>query len=172
MITGPGLGGGISAGGRGQAARRRSSMQLAEDAGFFPSVFATTPNPMRSKRPAGELGPRYTITYTMPGPNGVRTSSCRISTLREAEPGDATRRRASATSAAERTVGGWYVASHALKDELVAAGLPESAPPAGELGDSLDGHRGRCGSARPAWLRSQRCSLARRRWPGGRHATT
>ena len=48
-------------------------MQIAEDAGFFPSVFVTTPNPMLSERPQGELGPRYTITYAMPGPSGVES---------------------------------------------------------------------------------------------------
>jgi hypothetical protein len=55
-ITGPGLGDGITLAGEGQLGGERL-MQLAEAAGFFPALFATTPNPMRTARPAGELGP-------------------------------------------------------------------------------------------------------------------
>src|SRR3712207_5238447 len=44
--------------------------RLAEASGFYPAVFGQTPNPMEPRRPAGDLGPRYTITYIMPGPDG------------------------------------------------------------------------------------------------------
>ena len=66
-ITGPGLGDGITLAGEGQLGGERL-MQLAEAAGFFPALFVTTPNPMHPARPAGELGPRYTIAYQLPGP--------------------------------------------------------------------------------------------------------
>ena len=69
-ITGPGLGNGITLPGEGQVGGGQLA-QLAEAAGFFPSVFVTDPNPMLSTRPQGALGPRYTITYVMPGPSGV-----------------------------------------------------------------------------------------------------
>ena len=45
------------------------AMNLAEQAGFFPAVFGQQPDPMLDRRPKGDLGPKYTITYTVPGPN-------------------------------------------------------------------------------------------------------
>jgi hypothetical protein len=128
-ITGPGLGSGITLAGEGQVGGVQL-MQLAEAAGFFPSVFATSPNPMLSTRPDGELGPRYTITYTMPGPSGedeLRQDLypyAKPSPVTYLEPGQ----RYFGT---ETTVGGWYVAGTTLKDELVAAGLPKTPPARG-----------------------------------------
>src|SRR4026207_1930888 len=68
-ITGPGLGDGITLAGEGQPGGVQL-MQLAEAAGFFPALFAPTPNPLQTPRPTGELGPRYTIAYQLPGPDG------------------------------------------------------------------------------------------------------
>lgn len=171
MITGPGLGDGISLAGEGFGGGDRLA-QLAEETGFYPAVFVTSPNPMLSPRPAGELGPRYIITYEMPGPTGSSRLRqdvypyAKPSPLTYVEPGQ----RYFAT---EKTVGGWYVASPTLKQNLVAIGLPESSPAGGD------------GPAFPwtvievatAALVAAAAALgavlvARRRWPGGRHATT
>ena len=125
-ITGPRLGNGITLAGEGQVGGAQL-MQLAEDAGFFPAVFLRSPDPMLSARPKGDLGPRYTITYTMPGPSGVDELRqdlypyARPSPVSYMEPGQ----RFFGT---EETVGGWYVATSALKDDLVAAGLPKTSP--------------------------------------------
>ena len=171
MITGPGLGGGIRLAGEGDAGGG-ALMQIAEDAGFFPSVFATTPNPMLSKRPAGELGPRYTITYTMPGPNGV-TNVLVQDLYPYAEPTPVTYMAPGQRYfGTEKTVGGWFVASTALTGELVAAGLPKSAPSTG--GPAIPWTTIEVAAAallvRLAALGA--VLVARRRWPGGRHATT
>jgi hypothetical protein len=67
-IDGPGTGGGgltIT----GCCSPGSPTMMLAEQAGFFPAVFRQTPDPMLTNRPQGDLGPKYTITYTVPGPN-------------------------------------------------------------------------------------------------------
>ena len=123
-ITGPALGKGITLAGEGQVGGGQL-MQLAEAAGFFPAVFLTDPNPMLSTRPQGALGPRYTITYAMPGPSGVDELRqdlypyAKPSPVTYVEPGQ----RFFGT---EKTVWGWYVASARLKDDLVAAGLPET----------------------------------------------
>ena len=61
-VTGPGLAEAIVLAGLGD------SSALTEQAGFFPAVFGQTPSPM-IKRPAGKLGPRYTIHYVVPGGN-------------------------------------------------------------------------------------------------------
>jgi hypothetical protein len=125
-ITGPGLEGAITLTGEGQMDGARLT-QIAQDAGFFPSVFVTTPNPMLSERPAGELGPRYTITYAMPGPSGV--AELRQDLYPYAQPSPVTRMQPGQRFfGTEKTVGGWYVAGTTLKDDLVAAGLPETSP--------------------------------------------
>src|SRR5262245_39881076 len=43
-------------------------MQLAEAAGFFPAAFGE-PGVMLDERPSGDLGPRYTVEYVVPGPD-------------------------------------------------------------------------------------------------------
>ena len=171
-VTGPGLGSGISLTGEGQAGGGRL-MQLAEDAGFFPAVFATSPNPMLSTRPAGELGHRYTITYEMPGPTGG-PAELRQDIYPFAKPSPVTYLQPGQRYfGTEKTVGGWYVASTALKDDLVAVGLPES-PPDGGGGSALPWTVIEVvGAAMVAVAASiGAVILARRRWPGGRQATT
>src|SRR4029453_704856 len=40
---------------------------LTEQSGLFPAVFGQSPDPMLHRRPAGPLGPRYRIVWTVPG---------------------------------------------------------------------------------------------------------
>jgi hypothetical protein len=126
-ITGPGLGEPVTLAGEGQAGGEQL-MQIAQDAGFFPAVFPQSPDPMLDARPAGTLGPRYRVEYVMPGPNNeVDTLVQELypyaspSPVTYVEPGQP-------FWMTEETRGGWFVASAALKDQLVAAGLPETAP--------------------------------------------
>ena len=123
-VTGPGLGAGVTLAGEGELGGERL-MQLAEAAGFFPALFLTTPNPMRTARPAGELGPRYTITYQLPGPEGGQIDEVRQDLYPYAKPEPVTYVKSGEPYwATEETVGGWYVASSTLKEQLVALGLP------------------------------------------------
>ena len=127
-ITGPAIGDGITLAGEGQAGGEQL-LQLAEHAGFFPAVFVTTPNPMRQKPPAGRRGPRYEIEYTMPGPDSRVVSRLTQELYPYASPAPLTYMAPGQTYfGAEKTVGGWYVAGPALRDDLVAVGLPETAP--------------------------------------------
>ncbi len=130
-ISGPGLGDGITLAGEGRPGGDQL-MQIAQDGGFFSAVFLTTPNPMLAERPAGTLGPKYAIVYTMPGPNGesdqIRQDVYPYATpepLTYVEPGQG-------FFTTETTVGGWYVAGSILRDDLVAVGLPETPPAAPE----------------------------------------
>lgn len=126
-ITGPGLGEGIRLAGEGTAGGGDQLMELAQASGFFPAVFVTSPNPMSPTRPRGELGPRYEITYSMPGPNG--TDELRQEIYPYAQPSPVTHVESGQRFfGTEKTVGGWYVASTTLKDAVVAAGLPETPP--------------------------------------------
>jgi hypothetical protein len=129
-ITGPGLGAPITLAGEGQAGGEQL-MQIAEAAGFFPAVFSQTPDPMSAERPARMLGPKYTVEYVMPGPsNELDTLVQEIypyatpSPVAYVEPGQP-------FWTTEETYGGWFVAASTLTDQLVAAGLPETAPTAG-----------------------------------------
>src|SRR5688500_17892002 len=67
-ITGPGLDKAITI--TGPEEEGSELMTFAEQAGFFPAVFAQTPDPMLPERPKGSLGPKYSIEYNVPGPEG------------------------------------------------------------------------------------------------------
>jgi hypothetical protein len=126
-ITGPGLERPITLAGESQPGGEQL-MQLAEHAEFFFAVFAQTPSPMLDERPAGRLGPRYTIEYTMPGPNNEEDVIVQElypyatpEPVTYTEPGQK-------FWTTEETVGGWYLPGTLFRDELVALGLPESPP--------------------------------------------
>jgi hypothetical protein len=126
-ISGPGLGSPITLAGEGQPGSEQL-MALAEAAGFFPSVFYQTPDPMLDERPAGTLGPKYTVEYVMPGPNEEADTLVQDlypyaspSPVSYVEPGQD-------FWGTEQTYGGWFVADASFKSQLVAAGLPATAP--------------------------------------------
>ena len=104
--------------------------EVTEAAGFFPAVFLRTPDPMLRERPAGELGPRYVATYTVPGPNN-ELDGLRQELYPYAEPAPVSYMAPGQTVfGTEKTVGGWFVGTDQLRETLVAAGLPETAPAA------------------------------------------
>jgi hypothetical protein len=126
-IDGPGTGGGISLGGNGEPGSGAPLGNLSDQAGLFPAVFAQTPDPMLAERPTGDLGPRYMVTYRLPGPNGGE-STIRQDLYPYARNGPVTYTAPGQRFfGTERTHGGWYQASPELKDTLVKAGLPARA---------------------------------------------
>ncbi len=128
-IVGPGLEAPIALRGSGEPGSGAQLGEIAEASGFFAAVFPQTPDPMLARRPAGVLGPRYTITYTMPGPDNVADELVQH-VYPYAQPHPVTYVQPGQRFwTTERTRGGWYVASYSsLKDQLVAAGLPATAP--------------------------------------------
>ncbi len=105
---------------------------LAIETGFYPAVFGQTPDPMLAGRPGGKLGPKYRITWTMPGPNN-ETDLIRQDVYPYAKPYPVTYMRPGQRFfTTERTRGGWYQSTVELKRRLVTAGLP----PAGSSGSS------------------------------------
>src|SRR5215216_7351961 len=130
-ITGPGLDNPILLAGEGQVGGKRL-MHIAEAAGFFAVTFGQSPDPMLDSRPAGSLGPRYRITYLMPGPNN-ELDEIRQDLYPYAEPTPVSYTPPKQPFfGTEQTRGGWYVASTSfLKDALVQAGLSENAPTGG-----------------------------------------
>lgn len=130
-ITGPGLADPIFLAGERQAGGERL-MRIAEAAGFFAATFGQTPDPMLDSRPTGNLGPRYRITYLMPGPNN-ELDEIRQDLYPYAQPTPVSYTPPEQPFfGTEQTRGGWYVASTSfLKDALVQAGLPQNAPGGG-----------------------------------------
>lgn len=111
-------------------------MRLAESLGFFPAAFGAanaTPQRMLPARPKGMLGPRYVVTYVVPGPEGV------ADVLRQDVYPYAASGVVSYMAPGQKffgwreTAGGWFVAPAGSESELVAAGLP-TRPPSGNDG--------------------------------------
>ena len=128
-IDGPGGGGDLTI--TGCCSPESPAMNLAEQAGFFPAVFPQEPNALLASRPKGALGPKYTITYTVPGPNN-ETWKIRQDVYPYATPAPVTYMKPGQTvfQIEGGTRGGWFQADSRLKETLVAAGLP-AKPTAG-----------------------------------------
>lgn len=135
-IEGPGLSEPIvlKSDGGGDPSMNSKLGRLAQDAGFFPAVFGQSPDPMLREHPKGKLGPRYRVTYVMPGPNGS-SSKIRQDLYPYAKPYLLSYTKPGQRFwDGQRTRGGWYQAAYDLKPALVAAGLP-AAPPSSGGGD-------------------------------------
>lgn len=129
-ISGPGVDDQITISGKGDMSNGSPLMMFAEDAGFFQTTFGQTPDSTLRQRPAGELGPRYTITYRVPGPNGS-ADTIRQDLYPYADGGPLTYTKPGQKFfETEGTNGGWFRAAPALKTTLVARGLPPTAPAA------------------------------------------
>jgi hypothetical protein len=95
--------------------------RLTDAAGFFPAAVGQSPNPMLPARPAGSLGPRYTIVWTVPVPG--HTHRVRQDLYPYAEGGALTYMKPGQPIYGSHTTGGWYRA-YGLKEALVRLGLP------------------------------------------------
>jgi len=136
QISGPGLSSAVTITGNGEGDPSTDLGVLVTQTGFFAEVFGEYPSPLLRAKPAG-LGPRYAVVYTVPGPE--------TSTLKQELYPYAAGGPVSHLSPRQRfwgrqeTVGGWFRGSGELKQMLVKAGLPQTAPSLG---------RARAGSTR------------------------
>ncbi len=102
---------------------------LTQFAGFFPAAFGQEPNPMLPSRPKGDLGPKYEIEYTVPGPEGeVFQISQDVYPYAEPDAVTYMAPRQDIFHNPDGTLGGWYQ-SPELRAFLVKSGLPKAAPP-------------------------------------------
>jgi hypothetical protein len=128
-ISGPGFhktifmprGGG---GDNGEAFSSSPIGHLTEASGFFPSAVGQSPDPMLHARPAGPLGPRYRIRWTVPADT---THVIAQDVYPYAKGGAVAYTRPGQPIFDARTIGGWY-RNPELKRTLVSIGLPVSAP--------------------------------------------
>ena len=123
-MEGPGGGGGITFSGDEGSGPLGS---LTQQSGWFAAVFEQEPNPMLAARPKGDLGPKYTVTYTVPGPMND-TFTITQDVYPYASSGPVTYLAPGQPIFDMQTRGGWFRAESDLKETLVAAGLPETAP--------------------------------------------
>ena len=125
-ITGRGLEHTLAIAGDGEAVGTQLGA-LTMRSGFFAQMFGQTPDPTLRTRPAGRLGPRYTVVYVVPGPNNIQSRVVQrvypfakpvaLSYMKPGQP----------FWEGETTHGGWYRASLALKRILLRAGVPATA---------------------------------------------
>ena len=132
IVTGPGLedqdGRIVFASGGGDPGGGTRFMAFVESGGFFQQTFGQSPDPTSKTRPKGDLGPRYDVVYRVPGPNGG-TATLHQSVYPFASIGSVTYMPPGQSFFdGQKTHGGWFAGSPTLKETLVSAGLPESAP--------------------------------------------
>jgi len=125
LISGPGISGKHFTGNSEGGDPNSPLATLTMGGGFFQQVFGQIPDPTLPKRPQGTLGPRYTITYHVPGPNTGR-SVIRQDFYPYASPAPLTYMKPSQRFwGQQRTHGGWFVTDRSLPRKL---GLPAQPP--------------------------------------------
>ena len=128
-IEGPGIDGGIKVPGSGEYVGTPLG-DLAQYAGFFPAVYGGNPqNPTSKDRPKGDLGPRYTVTYSLP--MGDETAQIRQDMYPYANPPVTYTEPGQKVYEGRMTPGGWHTKGiPALRVRLIEAQLLPPTPPA------------------------------------------
>jgi LPXTG-motif cell wall-anchored protein len=98
--------------------------RVTEQSGFFPAAVGQSPDPMLHGRPAGKLGPRFTIVWTVP--ESGNTHRVRQELFPYAARGALTYMKPGQPIFDTTTKGGWYRA-YGLKRTLMELGLPARA---------------------------------------------
>jgi len=126
-ITGPGLDHAIEINGYGEGGNSSPLGVLVDQGGFFHEVYGQTNTQASSRRPPGDLGPRYQVTYTVPG--GTDGDSTLHQDLYPyARSGTVTYMSPQQKFwGTQLTLGGWFRGSVELRRVLVHAGLPATA---------------------------------------------
>ncbi len=127
-IKGPGLDRPISLRGLGEPGADTKLAKLSDQAGLFVAMFGD--NGVAGQlagAPPGDLGPRYTITYAVPGDGGTFTV---VQDLYPYAPGGAVTHAQPGQPlwGGQQVVGGWFRGPSTLLPMLVSLGLPSKAP--------------------------------------------
>ena len=130
-MSGLGISGNRHLGGNSEGGPSTPLGALTVGGGFFPQAFGQQPDPTRASRPQGDLGPRYSISYKMPGADAI----LRQDFYPYAESGPLTHMAAGQTFwGGQRTHGGWFAADRSLPRKL---GLPARPPTSRSSGAHL-----------------------------------
>jgi hypothetical protein len=128
-VQGGGLPSPVTVSGEGEPGSGELLARLAEQTGAYVAMYGEEAGSgaLDAAKPAGDLGTRYLVTYTIPAPNGG-SDAVRQELYPFAKVGPVT-----FTPAGQRfmdgmqTAGGWFHAPEALRATLVAVGLPRTA---------------------------------------------
>ena len=123
VLRGPGLSSPLRFTGNGEPGTAGRLARVAEASGVFAAMFGQRPNPLRDERPPGDLGPRFTLTYVVPGPVGDDEIIQAVYPYAQGGPVTYTAPGQDFFEV-EKTKGGWLRASSGLKTLLVSQGLP------------------------------------------------
>ena len=129
MISGPGLASSIVLRGDAESNTSTNFSIIVEESGFFATVYGgQSPDPRLKTAPKGNLGPRYAVVYTVPGPNNT-ASKLRAELYPYVKPWPiahmATGQR---FWGHQSTKGGWVRGNARLRAALIAVGIPKKAP--------------------------------------------
>jgi hypothetical protein len=127
-ISGPGLQRSLAVSGEGEGGLGTPLGALVDLGGFFPQMYGQTPDPTVKSRPTSTLGPRYKITYVVPGPNSIKSRVIQWA-YPFAKPVPLTYMKPKQSFWGSRKAhGGWFRSTVSFRDILVRAGLPARAP--------------------------------------------
>jgi hypothetical protein len=126
-ISGPGLGQAVTIDGDGEGGASPLGI-LAGEGGFFAQMYGATGPGTLKARPKTMLGPRYLVTYRVPGEDGASTVQQDLYPYAARGP-VSYMSRGQTFWGTQSTVGGWFRGTTSVKQMLVQAGLPATAPP-------------------------------------------
>jgi hypothetical protein len=121
---GNGPGGPITLRGDGEPGSDTDLSNLADMSGLYPALFGQSPDPMLAAAPTTRLGPRYTITWTIPDGQGTARQVRQV-VYPYAAGGPVTYVRPGQPVFDRTTRGGWYQAADSLRQTLISLGLPD-----------------------------------------------
>jgi len=121
-------GGPITLRGDGEPGSGTDLGMLAEGSGMNAVVFGADPGAILKAAPTDRLGPRYTITWTFPDPDGGKDQQVRQHVYPYAAGGPVTFTPAGQPVFDTTTTGGWYQGFDGLRAQLIELGLPNRDP--------------------------------------------
>jgi hypothetical protein len=121
-------GGPITLRGEGEPGSGTDLGLLAEGSGMNAVVFGDDPGAVLKAAPTDRLGPRYTITWTFPDPNGGKDRQVRQDVYPYAAGGPVTFTPAGQPVLDITTSGGWYQGFDGFRAQLIELGLPNRDP--------------------------------------------
>lgn len=125
-ITGPGISAPIVVGGDGEPGSTEGLGQLGDASGLFVAMFGPASNgamALSSTAPTGALGPRYELTYRVPGANPM-PDRLKQDAYPLAAGGPVTFTPAGQPVLGTKTTGGWYRAPETFRPLLTSLGVP------------------------------------------------
>jgi hypothetical protein len=121
-------GGPITLRGDGEPGSGTDLGMLAQGSGLYTVVFGDDAGAVLKAAPTDRLGPRYTITWTFPDPNGGKDRKVLQDVYPYAAGGPVTFTKAGQPVMDTTTRGGWYQGFDGLRAQLIELGLPNRDP--------------------------------------------